>query len=89
MGRPQESQGDGYRMPGQAAVFGTAFAAPTSCFCAGQDCLDACFNDAIVLGPDGQVCIEPLNCAGCGACVPICPENRIQLENDVACIAAK
>jgi len=81
--------GDDGRMPGGPAFFNTVSVVTTSCFCPGQDCLDACFNDAIILDPGGRIWVETLNCAGCGACVPICPENRIQLENDVACIVAK
>lgn len=47
------------------------------------DCLDACFNDAIV-ATAGGIGIDELNCAGCGACLPACNLGHIHLEQGVA-----
>ncbi|MBB4199766.1 hypothetical protein CCR94_23945 [Rhodoblastus sphagnicola] len=48
------------------------------------DCLDACFNEAIVAASGGGVEIEAANCAGCGACVPACEFGFIRLHDGVA-----
>jgi formate dehydrogenase iron-sulfur subunit len=52
------------------------------------DCLDACFNDAIVAVAGGGVRIEPDDCAGCGACIPACAFGIIGLQDGVARIVA-
>ncbi|MCW2318148.1 Fe-S-cluster-containing hydrogenase component 2 [Rhodoblastus acidophilus] len=54
--------------------------------CAGcpADCLEACFNDAISAAEDGGVRILADNCAGCGACVPVCEPGLIQLHDGIA-----
>ena len=60
-------------------------AAP-QCDACPADCLDACFNDAIVALAGGGVRIEAGNCAGCGACIPSCEFGLIRLQDGVACI---
>jgi len=51
------------------------------------DCLDACFNEAIVALGSGIAILEDL-CAGCGACVGSCPNGHIGLDLGVARILA-
>jgi Fe-S-cluster-containing hydrogenase component 2 len=48
------------------------------------DCLEACFNDAIVAVAEGGFRIQTARCAGCGACIPACNLGHIRLEHGVA-----
>ena len=58
--------------------------APDSvCGACPADCLDACFNEAIVATGDG-VRIQGDHCAGCGACIPACAFGFIRLQAGVA-----
>jgi formate dehydrogenase iron-sulfur subunit len=52
------------------------------------DCLDACFNDAIIAVAAGGVQILTDDCAGCGACIPACEFGLIHLQDGVARIVA-
>jgi Fe-S-cluster-containing hydrogenase component 2 len=62
-----------------------ASAAP-ECGACPTDCVDACFNAAIVAGAGEGVWIRADNCAGCGACIPACEFGFIRLQDGVACI---
>jgi Fe-S-cluster-containing hydrogenase component 2 len=48
------------------------------------DCLEACFNDAIVSVAGEGVRILEDNCAGCGACIPACEFGFIRRYDGVA-----
>jgi MinD superfamily P-loop ATPase len=54
------------------------------CAACPRDCLEACFNDAIVLLAGGGIAIDPSRCAGCGACTAVCDFDLIQLEDGIA-----
>jgi len=56
----------------------------STCQACPGECVDACFNDAIVrVGAEGVAILEQ-NCAGCGACVPACALGLIRLRHGVA-----
>jgi len=59
-------------------------AARNRCLSCPGDCLDACFNDAIVAANGGGVAILAELCAGCGACLPACAFGLIRLDGGVA-----
>jgi MinD superfamily P-loop ATPase len=48
-----------------------------------KKCLEACRFDAISF-KEGQIFIDDLSCVGCGACVLVCPQNVISLEDNLA-----
>jgi len=48
------------------------------------DCLDVCFNEAIVLVAGEGVRVQVDNCAGCGACIPVCEFGFIRLHDGIA-----
>jgi len=48
------------------------------------DCLDACFNEAIVLVVGEGVRVQADSCAGCGACIPVCEFGFIRLHDGIA-----
>ena len=54
------------------------------CDTCAADCLEACFNDAIVSAAGQGVRIDVANCAGCGACIPACANGFIRLHDGVA-----
>jgi Fe-S-cluster-containing hydrogenase component 2 len=63
--------------PEQAATGSQCGACPA-------DCLEACFNDAIVAVAGEGVQIQAADCAGCGACIPACEFGFIRLQGGVA-----
>ncbi|WP_461833250.1 CoB--CoM heterodisulfide reductase iron-sulfur subunit A family protein [Desulfothermus sp.] len=42
-------------------------------------CIEACLRDGALIMKDGKAEVVPALCAGCGACVPVCPEGAIQI----------
>ena len=53
-------------------------------------CVDACPVDCIGpkkdsagFGEAPQLYIDPVECIGCGACVPVCPVSAIMLQDDL------
>lgn len=46
------------------------------------DCVDACFNDALI-AVDGAVSVHDERCAGCGACLGACALEYLRLEHGV------
>jgi ferredoxin len=50
--------------------------------CKYTDCVDVCPTDAFHEGPNFLV-IEPEDCIDCAVCVPECPVNAIQAEDDL------
>ncbi|AZD31680.1 ferredoxin FdxA [Pseudomonas chlororaphis] len=50
--------------------------------CRHTNCVDICPADAFHLGPNFIV-INPQECVDCGLCLPECPEEAIQPENQL------
>ncbi|MCW2285595.1 Fe-S-cluster-containing hydrogenase component 2 [Rhodoblastus acidophilus] len=71
-------------MPHSSTLLAEPVSAPSQCAACAADCLEACFNDAIVAAERGGVEILEDNCAGCGACVPACDFGLIRLQDGVA-----
>ena len=59
---------------------------PDACAACGGECLECCFNDAIVFAQGVYRVVED-NCAGCGACIPACAHGLIEVWRGVATIA--
>ncbi len=51
--------------------------------CAAADgcriCATTCPHGALAPGPEGAMAVEPARCTGCGACVPVCPREALDL----------
>ena len=57
------------------------------------ECIKACPENAITRGPDrlpsnmchsvemlpGKPEIDPVKCTGCGVCIPVCPNNALEM----------
>ena len=72
-------------------VFGGPKACKNGCLGLG-DCVRACPFDALHLGGEGIVVVDPVKCTGCGLCVPICPKDLFTLyprehRIELACVA--
>jgi len=50
--------------------------------CRHTNCVDICPADAFHLGPN-FIAINPQECVDCGLCLPECPEEAIQPENQL------
>ncbi len=44
-------------------------------------CMEACLKEGAIVMKDGKAQVIAALCAGCGACVPVCPQGAIQLKN--------
>jgi len=51
--------------------------------CKHTDCVDVCPVDCFYEGPN-FLAINPDECIDCAVCIPECPVNAIQAEDDVA-----
>jgi MinD superfamily P-loop ATPase len=58
-----------------------------ACAACGGECLECCFNDAIVFEAGVGYRVVEDNCAGCGACIPACAHGLIEVWQGVATIA--
>ncbi|SCJ10850.1 Iron hydrogenase 1 [uncultured Clostridium sp.] len=49
----------------------------------GQACRKSCVFDAITMGEDGKLTIDPDRCAGCAACIEACRSGKLTASRDV------
>jgi ferredoxin len=42
-------------------------------------CIESCPHQALALGPDGAVVLDPARCTSCGRCVSVCPPRATEL----------
>ena len=72
-------------------VFGGPKACKNGCLGLG-DCVRVCPFDALHLGEEGIVVVDPENCTGCGLCVPACPKDLFEFyprvhRIELSCVA--
>jgi len=72
-------------------VFGGPKACKNGCLGLG-DCVKACLFDALHLGDEGIVVVDPDKCTGCSLCLPACPKDLFTLyprthRIELACVA--